>query len=149
MSFDFKSAFSDLGGAVSDIFASQGAQDSAAAYGQAAAQAGVEATIAGYSGEAKTALVTRQAYGIIGSQKADVAGAGFTGGGSAGDLERDSTMQANIAIGATKMQGDLQVEEYKSQQQMDLAKQQEAQQQSSGDIFGAIIKGVGLIASFF
>ena len=145
----FQTAFADLGSAVGDIFAAQGASMSAAGYGRAAAMAGTDAQIAGYSGAAKTDLVRRQAYGIIGGQKADIAGAGFTAGGSAGDLERDSTMEAHVAMGASKMQADLQVQEFQSQQQMDLQKQQEAQQQASGDIFGAVLKGVGFLAALF
>lgn len=145
---DFKTGFDAIGGAVGDIFAAQGDQMSAQGYTDAAKQAGLDATIAGYSGKAKEALIQRQAYGIIGGQQADVAGAGFAAGGSAGDLERDSTNQAHIAVAASQMQTDLQVDEFKSQQQMDLEKAQEASNSGLGDIFGAVLKGVEVAAMF-
>ena len=140
----FTQGFDLLGGAVGDIFAANGEAMSASGYKKAAAQAGTDATIAGYSGAAKEALIQRQAYGIIGGQQADVAGAGFAAGGSAGDLERDSFMQAHVAMGASQMQTDLQVDEFKSQQQMDLEKAQEANNSGLGDIFGAVLKGISL-----
>lgn len=142
----FTEGFSELGGAVGYIFGAVGEGMSASGYKKAAAAAGTDATIAGYSGAAKEALISRQAYGIIGGQQADVAGAGFTGGGSAGDLERDSTNQAHIAVAAAQMQTDLQVNEFKSQQQMDLEKAAEASSAGIGDIFGAVIKTIGLAA---
>jgi hypothetical protein len=138
------STFSDLGGAVSDIFAGMGAQDKAdlAAQGLELTAQGTLITAQGTqinaealrtkaagdtaesenydlaaalatANEAYTAQSTRiqqsqtdrQITQTIGTQQAGVAGSGFSSGGSAGDLLRDSASQGALAKGVLANQG--------------------------------------------
>lgn len=144
----FADGFGFIGSAISDLFGSSASASAAGGYKKAAALAGTEGKIAGYSGDTKLALEQRQAYQIIGGQQADVAGAGFTSGGSAGDLMRDSEMQAHMVAAAAKEQSSLQQLDFQSEQQTDLEKASEASSSSSGGLFGAIASGIGAIFSF-
>jgi hypothetical protein len=138
------STFSDLGGAVSDIFAGLGAKtkadlsaqglqitaqgtlitaqgtrlnaealrtkaagDTAEAsnYDLAAGLANANAAYTDQSTRLQVAQTQRQITQTLGSQRAGVAGAGFSAGGSAGDLLRDSASQGALAKGALEQQG--------------------------------------------
>lgn len=149
MAFDFQSGLSDLGSAVGDFFGAAGASAGAKGYKQAAALAGNDADIAQAASNIRVAQTRRQTYKVISGQASDVGAAGFGASGSAGDLARDSAIQANMAVQGVQAQGEIQVGEFKSQQQMDLQQAAAAKAQASGDLFSGIMKLVGFGASLF
>lgn len=146
---DFGAASSDIGGAVSDLFSAFGAKKAASAYGTAASIA--------FSNEAltrrSTAITLQQkdieTYKVLGAENADVAGAGFTAGGSAGDLMRASAQQASLSKQLIQNQGEITAQGYEEQAQAYKGQQQAADAQATGSGIGGILKGVAGIAALF
>jgi hypothetical protein len=104
--------FSDIGTAVSDIFAAQGDELKAkgAAFEQ---QSYVEAAALAKQNEAFTEMSTaikqsqadRNLYQALGTTRADVAGAGFAASGSALDILRESASQGAMTKAVLGEQG--------------------------------------------
>jgi hypothetical protein len=114
--------FTDLGGAVSDLFAASG--DRAKAAGDRAEQqnyllaeglANQNEKFTETSTAIKQAQETRSLTQTIGGQQADVAGAGFAESGSALDLLRDSASQGALMKAVTGEQGLITEAGYKEQ----------------------------------
>jgi hypothetical protein len=104
--------FSNVGGGVSDFF--QGLGDQAKAegdrlegqrYQEAAGLADKNAAFTAQSEAIQEYQAGRSAEKTIGGIKADVAANGFTEGGSALDILRDSANQAALQAGVLKQQG--------------------------------------------
>lgn len=163
--------FSDLGGAVSDIFsATLGAEgENIKAQGEFAE--GQEYTLAEqlarqnaqYTQQAtaiKTQQAQRQIYQTIGTQQAQVGGGGFANSGTAQDLLRSSASQGALDKAAISQQGLITEAGYEEQansyaimastaQQTGEAEQKMASQtQLFGDI-NAAIKGAAAIGTMF
>jgi hypothetical protein len=169
------STFTDIGGAVSDLFAadadrtkaqadiikSQGDALEAQNYGQAADFATQNVGFTQTATEIKEAQQQRQVTQALGSQQADVAGAGFASSGSALDLLRDSASQGALSKAVLGQQGLITeagyTEEATSYTNMskaaDFAVQgdqlaaQAENQQAEGADWAAALKGVAAVAS--
>lgn len=149
---DFFSGLSDIGGAVSDLFDAAGSAKAGSAYGQAASIAEQNAAITLRSGEIQQQQENQGIIQAIGGEQASVAGAGFTQGGTAGDLMRMSVQKGalnkQLLANQTEItaQGfDQQAAAYKGQQQ---AAEMQAKAQGGSGIFSAI-KGIASIAALF
>ncbi len=152
------STFSNLGGAASDLFASQGFK--AKAKGDVFEQknyllaAGLSDKAAGFA-ETSTALKTMQAdrefQKSLGQTTADIAGAGFTAGGSALDIMRDSASQGALAHAVASQQGLITEEGYKEQAQsyrnMASAAQVAIDAENNASFMSTITGGIKLAAS--
>jgi hypothetical protein len=106
------STFGLLGSAAGDIFAGFGADYKARGneleaenYREASKFATFEAQIQESTTAIQTAQATRQAYQGIGKSEASVAGAGFGGGGSAGDILRSSAEQGALQAAVAHQTG--------------------------------------------
>jgi hypothetical protein len=165
------STFTDLGGAVSDIFGSentatglrikaQGDIAESQEYDLAGQLAGQNEKFTETSTAIKEMQQERQTNMVLGEQKADVASSGFAESGSALDLLRDSASQGALQRQVLGQQGLITEAGYQQQQQsynlMSSAAQSAAAQENSladktetlGDITGAI-KGVAAVATLF
>jgi len=155
------STLSDASGAVSDLFAAEGHRakgqgdlmeaqnyDLAAEY----AQKNVEYT--DLSTKIKNMQTERQIYQGEGQLQAGVAASGFTSGGSAGDLMRESASQGALTHAVLSQQGLIQEQGYQEQaasyQNMSKAARMAAEAEdkaaTGADITG-VIKGIAGIAS--
>lgn len=142
------SAFGDLGGAVSDLFASEGSRAEASAYGKAETLANQDAVMALESSKIQQYQHTRQANIAMGQEQAAAAGNNLAGG-SAADLLRSSAQQASLGTALLGLQGQIQAQGFREQAQALQGEQEAAKKAASGGIFGSILKGVGAIASLF
>lgn len=111
--------FTDLGGAVSDLFAASADSSKASGlrikaqgdalegenYDLAASLAQQNEKYTEQSTAIKQLQNDRQIYSTIGGQRADVAGAGFSSSGSAMDLMADSAKQGALIKSVTAQQG--------------------------------------------
>lgn len=145
---DFSSSFSDLGGAVSDLFSAQGDRLAAGSYRDAAKISRQNEALEAQSTAIKQAQLTRSIYMTEGQQKADVAGLGFSNSGSAIDIMRASAQQGALAHSLTALQGDIQVNAYKSQATAEEGQAATADTAAQGDTFGAIFKTIGAVLPF-
>lgn len=157
------STFSDLGGAVSDLFAAQGYQYKAEGaefekenYDLAAGLADQNAQYTQTATAIKLAQQNRAQFGAIGQTKADVAGAGFSESGSALDILRDSASQGAMQHAALNEQGLITQagyeEQAKSYENMSAAAQvaiDAANEASTGADITAGIKGIAAVATLF
>lgn len=120
------STFSNLSGAVSDIFGgqataaglrikAQGHRVEAENYDLASDLATKNADFANTSMQIKLGQTERQLYQTIGGQQADVAGAGFSASGSALDLLRDSAAEGALTTAVAGQQGLIGIEGYEQQ----------------------------------
>lgn len=137
--------FGAVGGAVSDLFGGIAGFQEAGAYTKAATIARQNEALAGTSTQLQEYMAARQAYQTISGQKAEVAGAGFQGGGSAGDLLRSSASQAAIQKGAIQTQGAITQLGFEQQAQAYEGQAQAAQTKGSGGILGGIMKALPIV----
>ena len=140
---DFANVATDLGSAVTDLFGAQGATASAKSYDQAAAIADQNAQLTQQETAIKETQQSRQIYKTIGSQTAGVAGAGFSGGGTAGDLLRDSSSQGALAKAMTADQGAITENSYAEQAGMFRGMSAAASSSSTAQTVSGIIQGAG------
>jgi hypothetical protein len=136
-----------IGGAVSDLFAAKGDKAEATNYTAAAALADKNAQYTELSTGIKNMQADRQIYQTIGQQQADVAGAGFSGGGSSGDLLRSSAEQGSLTHATLSEQGLIQEQGYQEQAASYRTMASSANNASTGSTIGGIIKGIAGIAS--
>lgn len=85
-----------LGDLFSGIASGIGKFDEGGAYSDAAKYASQNAIIAQEAGDIKKEQASRQIFKVIGAQKAEYAGAGLTGGGSAQEVLRSSVQQGAL-----------------------------------------------------
>ena len=153
--------FTDVGGAVQDLFASQAANTQAAGdaaeaanYRQAAAFARTNEIYAKATEVLQDYQVGRSTFQQLSTQQADIGGNGMADSGSAIYLAMDSARQGSIAHAVTVQQGQINIASYEEQAvsydnmaaAADMAAEA-AKKSSSGDIFGAAVKGIAAIAS--
>jgi len=141
--------FSDVGGAINDLFSGIGKEAQASGLSQAANLEEQNVQLAKESGALQETMAQRKIEMGIGTEEAGVAGAGFSSGGSAGDLLRASQEQAALTKGVIGVQTQINVTGYEAQA---AAYTSEANAASSGGIasfFGSALKGVGAVASLF
>lgn len=141
--------FGDIGSAVKDIFGSFGQTAAAGSYEEGASIARQSAKESEWSGQIQQEKLSREVFKTVSGQASDVAGAGFTSGGSAGDLLRDSTAQGALAHQLTQVQSDINVEAYKSQAVALQGQADASKATATGDIIGSILSGGAALAAFF
>ncbi len=125
--------FSNAGGAVSDIFGglagaerAKGYRAEALGFDTAARLAGENIDLTKVSTAIQETQAKRKELKIIGGQMADVAGAGFGGGGTALDLLRESNQQASLEQALLGTQGEIQENAYETQRSSFLAQAEAA-----------------------
>lgn len=157
------STFSDIGGAVSDLFAVQGYKYKAQGdlieqqnYQQAAQLADQNAQFTEMSTGIKQAQESREIYKSLGETRADVAGAGFAESGSSIDILRESASQGALTKAVLGEQGLIQEAGYREQAQSYRNMADAAgiaikadEQAAQGSEVAAGIKGATAIASLF
>jgi len=141
--------FNLAGGAVQDIFAAMGDKAEAGLYRQAAQFAEQNVQFTKESTALKEFQQQRQAYKVIGEQKADVAGAGFSAGGTALDLLRESTQQAALAKETISLQGQIQEAGYEQQAKSYQMMASAADTAETGAFVSAGLKAAGAVLSLF
>lgn len=155
------SFFSGVGGAVSDLFSAdalkfkeKGDLIEAQQYRVAAQYALLNKQYTIESTDIKEYQLSRKAYQTTGDMAADVAANNFEMSGSAIDEYRDSSAQAALEKGVASQQGLIEEAGYQEQADsynlMAQAKDEAAAadaKAAQGATWGAIIKGVGAIAS--
>ena len=157
------STFSNLGGAVSDLFAASGHRAKAAGdifeqqnYNLAGKLADQNEKFTEQSTAIKQAQIDRSNSQTIGGQEADIAGAGFAASGSALDLLRDSASQGALTKAVAGEQGLITEAGYKEQgdsyrnlaSAAGIAANAENNAAFGADVTG-IIKGAASIATLF
>lgn len=111
-------------------YSATGSRIAAASYGEAAGIAGQNAALATASANIQKTQSARQVFQAIGGQSADVAGAGFGAGGSAGDLLRSSVQQGALQRQLLGIQGEITSNSYEQEQKSFLAQQDAANVQA-------------------
>jgi hypothetical protein len=170
-----QTTFSDLGGAVSDLFASsadstkaqglrikaQGDALEGENYDEAAVLAKQNEQFTEQSTAIKLQQIDRSNYQTIGGQQADVAGAGFSASGSALDLMADSASQGALTKAVAGQQGLITEAGYTEQAQSyenmskaaafavqgDNLAADAADKAATGSTITGILKGVAAVAS--
>jgi hypothetical protein len=138
-------AFGTIGAGVSDLFSvggyrskAQGNLMEAANYELAAKYAEQEAEYTKESTAIQTMQAERQMYKSMGQTTADVAGAGFTTGGSALDLLRESASQGALQQAVLQRQGLITEQGYEEQAQSYRTMEAAAQMAASAEKKAAI-----------
>lgn len=144
--FNLNPIFSDIGGAVSDLYSAEGAGMSAASYKKAAAFSETNKQLTQYATAVNLAQARREAFLGIGIEKADIANAGFSNSGSALDLLRSARQQAALQQGALQLQGSINVNSYSQQEEAELDQAHSAQVAQQGDQLGGLLNGIGAVA---
>src|ERR1043166_7573782 len=141
--------FSDLGGAVGDLFRGFGDRVEAKNYRLAAGLADQNAQFTQMSTDIKEMQATRAITMGMGQTQADVAGAGFAQSGSALDLLRDSASQGALTKAVLSEQGLITEAGYKEQAESYRNMASYAETAEVGDFLGGVLKGdagIGIIA---
>lgn len=163
--------FSDIGGAVSDIFGGQAQSDAllstakgatleAKNYGMAADLAGKNEQYTEESTALQTLQQERTNYQAYSGAQSDIAGAGFRESGSGLYILQDNARQGQLAISTLQKQGLITEEGYREQaasyqnlQQAALyqaaADRKAAEKAREGGILGGILKGAAAVATLF
>ena len=140
---------SDLGSSVGSIFAGAGSVASAKAFKQASHYAGLMSAITEKGTATEEAQAKLEAQKVIGGQKADVAGAGFSASGSALDLLRSSESQASLRETLLGEQGLITSLGYKAQESVYAGEATSAKRTGYGQIASGVLNAVGSVASLF
>lgn len=150
--------FDDLGGAVSDLFAAEGASQAGSAYGKAAtiarANAGLSeqnVLLTARSGQIQQMQAQRSIVQTLGAEQASTAAAGFdTSSGSALDLMRSSVQQGALSKQLLANQTEITEQGFRQQElgylqeaEAYTGQQQAAQTQAKGSAAGGILKTIG------
>jgi hypothetical protein len=146
---ELQQTLGDFGGAVSDLFGAYGSEQAAAAYTKEAQFAGQNAAISRTSAAIQEAQETRAVTQAVGSESATTSAAGFTMGGNASDLMRQSLQQGALAKSLITQQGTITTLGYEEQQQAAQGKAAASKTQAAGGLFGGLLKGVVGVASIF
>lgn len=144
---DIATGIGDIGGAVSDLFGAEGSTQAASAYGTAAKIATSNAALTARSTQVQEAQANIQTYQALGTEQADVAGAGVTSGGSAADLLRASGQQAALSKQLIENQGQVTEQGYEQQAAAYKGQEQAANTQAKGQGAGGILSAVAGVAS--
>jgi hypothetical protein len=133
---------SGLGEAVSSIFGGIGGLSESAAYSKAAKIASQNVGYTNESTKIQVAQNQREIYSVIGAQKAEVSGAGFTSSGTAAYLKRSSEAQGGLSSALTSIQGTITAAGFQAQAAAYQGQAAAAQAQGIGGILGGIV-GIG------
>lgn len=155
MSFgDIGEIFGDVGGAVSDLFGAKGSQKAGDAYGKAATIAEQNKALTLRSTAIQEQQAAEQTYQVLGAEKASTAGAGFTAGGSAGDLMRSSASQAALSKQLIQNQGEITAQGYEQQAQAYTGQQQSSEMEANaqkaagaGKAASGVLGAIGMVAN--
>jgi hypothetical protein len=109
--------FGLIGAGIGDLFAAGGDKDEENDYKQAASIATQNVAISAESTDIQKTQAQRDIYQTIGSQQAEVAASGTTGGGSAQALLRSSRSQGALQQQQLTVQGQINQNAYKEQAQ--------------------------------
>ncbi len=158
-----QSTFSNLGGAIDDLFGAKaaktqakGALAEAANYRQAAKFARESEIYAKTTEQLQEFQVERSNFQQLGAQRADVGGAGFAESGTALYLAMDSARQGALAKAVTTMQGQIDIAGYEEQarsyEQMATAAEMAAaaaKKSVKSSTLSGIVKGIAAVAPLF
>lgn len=150
-------------GAVSDLFAAKaykfkakGAAFEKENYERAAVLARKNEEYEAAATRIKAAQQDRDLFKSLGQTRADIAGAGFTEGGSALDILRESAAQGALTKAVTEQQGLINIEAYEEQAKSYVNMAQAAQvaidaanTAATGSMWSAGFKGLSAVASLF
>lgn len=139
---------SDVGSAVSDLFAAEGDQAEAKNYEQAAGLATEEAQFTQLTTGVQEIQQQRQITQALGSETAGYASSGMAMSGTALDVLQSSAEQGALAKQMTQFKGEQQVAAYDEQAASYTEMADAAKNASKGGVFGAIVQGVAAIANF-
>lgn len=126
------------GQAITDLFGSEGAAAASASYTGAATLANQNAQLAETSTKIQEAQTVRQVSMSLGTQKTDIAGAGFTESGSALDLLASSAQQGALSKALINIQGAINENSYAAQAGAYTAEAKSAGEASDSGIVSAI-----------
>ena len=146
---DIGGAIGNLGGAVSSIFGAIGDEQAAAAYEKEATIAGQNAAISQTSTAIQEAQMARQVTQAVGTQEANIEAGGFTMGGNASDLLRQSLQQGALAKSLVTQQGTLITQGYLEQEQAAQGKASASKTAATGGFLGGALGAIGGIAKLF
>lgn len=139
----------DLGGAVADLFGAEGSKQAGSAYTTAANIATQNEELTERSTAIQEAQQGIQISKALGTETAETAGAGFTAGGSAGDLMRASAQQAALSKQLIENQGEVTAQGYAQQAEAYTGQAQAAQTAAKGQGGGGILGAIAGVASIF
>lgn len=134
------STFSDLGGAVGDIFGGIGSLKAADAYGKAANIELQNAAIAKESTQIQETQTQRQIFQTLGAQQAAVGASGFASSGTAQDLLRSSISQGALQKQVIAAQGQINVNAYEAQATAYQGQAAASKAAAGGGFLGGILK---------
>ena len=140
--------FGDLGGAVSDLFGAFGDSAEGSAYKKAAALERQNEQLAEASTRIQETQAQRQLQMAQGETSSEVAGAGFTQGGSALDIMRSNAEQGALNKSLIQEQGQIQVNNFEQQAESFDTMAKTAEGASIGAGIGGLFKTVGAFAGF-
>lgn len=153
---DIGSAISDFGSAAADLTNAQGAYASSGAYVDASQLSTTNQQISEAATAVQVQQQQRQLYQTIGSQRADVGGAGFAESGSALDLMRSSAQQGALAKSLMTEQGAITSTSYLEQSDLYAGMAAAAsdsgradQSAASSSSFAGDVSTVAAVAAFF
>jgi hypothetical protein len=140
-------ALQDTGGAVADLFGAQGSAASAASYAEAATLAGQNAQLTRSSTAITEMQDTRQIYQALGTQQADLGGAGIGGGADAQYLLRSSQSQGALTKAAAAEQGLITENAYAEQQGLYNGLSKAASATSTAQTIGGVLQAGGAVVN--
>lgn len=143
------SGASGIGAIFSGIQTLEGADKSAAAYAKAAEIAGEDINITKASTAVKSYQAQRTIAQSLGKQRAQVAAAGFSFGGSAFDLLRSSVEEGALTKSLVASQGAITENNFLQQQNAALAQEAAAKASKTGawgQIIGGVVQTAAMVA---
>ena len=129
---------STIGGAVGSLFTGEGNAAEANSYTSAASLEEQNAQLTAASTRIQETQTARAVSQTLGTQQADVAGAGFTESGSALDLMKSSAQQGALAKSLVNIQGAINENAYAAEAGADTAKAKAANEAQTASTIGAI-----------
>jgi len=134
-----------IGGAVSDLFGAFGSFQQAGALSKASKASYENADITRRSTAIELAQKDQEVFRVVGAQQAATAAAGFTTGGTAGDLLRMSAQQAALSEQLIQNQGELTARGYEAEGASQKSQQKASNAAGIGGIVGGVTKLVGWV----
>lgn len=140
--------FGGLGSGISSLFGAVGDLQSAKGYKKAAAQADLSAQLSEQSTQIQITQQQRELYKTLGSQQADIGGAGLANSGSALDLVRSSAAQGSLAKQLIGLQGEITKSGYEAEAASYRQMASASKKSALGGAIGGAIKIAGAFAMF-
>lgn len=134
-----------ISGAVGDLFSAAGSFQEANAYGKAKDVALDNEAITLRSGQIQQQQENQAIITATGGEQAAVAGAGFTAGGSAGDLMRMSLQKGALNKQLLANQNEITAQGFEQQADAYKGQQQAAQTQGEGQAAGGALQAIGWV----